>query len=29
METLKKIRVTLTDDDLTALRKSLLANQRK
>ena len=29
METLKKIRVTLTDDDLAALRKSLLANQRK
>jgi len=29
METLKKIRVSLTDDDLAALRKSLLANQRK
>src|SRR5262245_19238493 len=29
METLKKIRVALTDDDLAALRKSLLAQQRK
>lgn len=29
METLKKIRVSLTDDDLAAIRKSLLANQKK
>ena len=29
METLKKIRVSLTDEDLAGLKKSLLANQRK
>ena len=29
METLKRIRVTLTDDDLAALRKSLFAQQKK
>ena len=29
LETLKRIRVTLTDDDLAALRKSLFAQQKK
>src|SRR5690349_11513251 len=29
METLKKIRVSLTDEDLAALRKSLFAQQKK